>query len=128
MEPEKSIQKELISNPSTTQAYLIDKVNNFYAVSVKNFETKWKKYTNDKEVLSTVSELPINFHSDDFAQNYREVELKFSSKEKQFISNKIKNLLKKGVIKESQHEDGEFIFPIFLVPKTENEFSWVLNL
>ena len=41
---------------------------------------------------------------------------------------KIKNLLQKGVIKESQHEEGEFISPIFLVPKSEDSFRMILNL
>ena len=34
----------------------------------------------------------------------------------------------KGVIKESQHEEGEFISPIFLVPKSEDFFRMILNL
>ena len=40
------------------------------------------------------------------------------------VSNKIKNLLAKGIIKESQ----QVISPIFLIPKTENEFRMILNL
>ena len=40
----------------------------------------------------------------------------------------LKNLLQKGFIRESQHEEGEFILPIFFVPKTEDAFRIILNL
>ena len=41
---------------------------------------------------------------------------------------KLKICSKKCVIKESQHEEGEFISPIFLVPKSEDSFRMILNL
>ena len=44
-----------------------------------------------------------------------------------FLSVEIKNL-RKGVIKESQHEDGEYISPIFLTPKSDGSFRIILNL
>ena len=47
---------------------------------------------------------------------------------KLFLPDEIKNLLPKGVIKESRHEEGEFISPIFLVPKSEDSFRTILNL
>ena len=54
--------------------------------------------------------------------------MKFSSKEELFLADEIKNLQQKGVIKESQHEEGEFISRIFLVPKSEDSFRMILNL
>ena len=56
------------------------------------------------------------------------MEMRFSSKEELFSAEEIKNLLQKGVIKESQHEEGEFISPIFHVPKSEDSFRIFLNL
>ena len=44
------------------------------------------------------------------------------------MADKIKNLLQKGVIKESLPEEGEFISSIFLVPKSENSFRMILNV
>ena len=43
---------------------------------------------------------------------------KFSPKD--VFKVEIKNLLHKGVIKESQHEEGEHISPIFLTPKSDD--------
>lgn len=107
MESEKLIQKELISNPSTKQSYLIGKGINLYAGSIKNFENQLNKYIKEKEVLSMVLGLPIDFHSDHFAQNSGAVELKFCSKQEQFTSNQIKKLVEQGCT---------FICSIFLVP------------
>ena len=44
-----------------------------------------------------------------------------------FLSVEIKNLLRKGVIKESQHEEGQYIPLIFLTPKSDGAFSMILN-
>ena len=53
------------------------------------------------------------------------MEIRFSSKEELFLGREIKNLFQKGVIKESQHEGGEFISQIFLVPKSEDSFEMI---
>ena len=41
----------------------------------------------------------------------------FSSEKEKAIDSEIEKLLKKGVIKECEHEEGEYIFPIFVSPK-----------
>ena len=45
-----------------------------------------------------------------------------------FLSVEVKNLLRKGVIKEFQHEEGEYISPIFLTPKSGGLFRIILKL
>ena len=40
----------------------------------------------------------------------------------------LKILRNKNIIKKSQHEEGEYISPIFLVPKSEGSFRMILNL
>ena len=45
-----------------------------------------------------------------------------------FLGKKIKTLRQKGVIKESQHEEGEFISPSFLVKKSDDSFRMISNL
>ena len=91
---------------------------------------EWKKLTSDKEILSTVTGLNIEF--DDKNENLQSTakpQVKFSVEEEKYLSSEIKSLLKKGVIVESQHENGEFISPIFLVPKPEgNAYRMILNL
>ena len=52
----------------------------------------------------------------------------FSSKEELFLACEIKSLWQKGFTKESQHEEGELISSIFLVPKSEDSFRIILNL
>ena len=56
------------------------------------------------------------------------MEMSFFSKEELFLADEIKNLLQKGVIGESKHEEGEFKFQIFLVLKSEDSFRMILNL
>ena len=78
----------------------------------------------DKEILRSVYRL-----SDNKLPHYHQgMEIWFSSKEELFLACEIKNLLQKGVIKESRHEEGEFISQIFLVPKSEDSFEMILNL
>ena len=44
------------------------------------------------------------------------------------LSVEIKNILHKGVIEECQHEEGEYISPIFLTPKPDGSFRMILKL
>ena len=44
-----------------------------------------------------------------------------------FLLVEIKNLHRKGVIKESQHEECEYISLIFLTPKSDGSFRMILN-
>ena len=44
------------------------------------------------------------------------------------MNEEIEKLLKKGVIKEPTHETGEFISPIFLLPKSPDSYRLILNL
>ena len=80
----------------------------------------------DKEILRSVSGLSLDFSDNKLPQYHKGLEIRFSSKEE--LRDEIKNLLQKGVIKESQHEEGEFISPIFFVSKSEDFFRMILNL
>ena len=73
----------------------------------------------DKEILRSVSGLSLYFSDNKLPHYHKGLEMRFSSKEE--LRDEIKNLLQKGVIKESQHEEEEFISPIFFVPKSEND-------
>lgn len=88
----------------------------------------WKELTSDHEVLSTVSGLKIEFEEPPEPSNAESMNCSFSADENKFIKSEITRLLKKGVIKQSYHVAGEFISPIFLIPKPGGSFRLILNL
>ena len=52
---------------------------------------------------------------------------KFSEKD-EIIQNEISKVLEMKVIKEVNHDPGEYISPIFIVPKKNGEYRMILNL
>ena len=52
----------------------------------------------------------------------------FNDKEDAFIEFEIENLLKKEVIRNSSHEPGKFISPIFFREKSDGRYPVILNL
>ena len=85
-----------------------------------------KKTKLKPEILFTVSGLPLGFSEETYYKS-SVIPSKFSPKEEMFLSVEIKNL-HKGLIKESQHEEGKYISPIFLIPKSDGSFRMNLNL
>ena len=108
--PPSETQLEL-SNIKTS---LTQKVNLFSAGSIATRYSEWENLTNDTEVLSTVSGMPLDICDEEFSFENKPIEMKFSSKEESFLIKEIEKLLGKGVIRQSIHEEGEFISPIFL--------------
>ena len=53
---------------------------------------------------------------------------KFSSQQQETIDLEIAKLLNKGVIKECEHENGEFIFSVFVTPPKDTGYRLILNL
>ena len=45
-----------------------------------------------------------------------------------FVEAEIAKLLKKGVLKTTNFEEGDFVSPIFLTPKSDGSFRLILNL
>ena len=82
----------------------------------------------DREILGSMPGLSLEFSDNKLPHYYKGLEMRFSSKEELFLADEIKNLPQKGVIKKSQHEEGEFISPIFFVPKSDDSFRMILNL
>ena len=79
---------------------------------IANQLSEWEKITSDPEILSTFSGLPLDL-SEEIDYKSSVIPSKFSPKEEMFLSIEIKNPLCKGVIKESQNEEGKYISPIF---------------
>ena len=76
------------------------------------------------EVIGTVSAMPIDIASNPPIIN--KYQYSFNDKEDVFIESKIQNLLKKGVIRNSSHEPGEFISPILLKEKSYGGYRLIL--
>ena len=89
---------------------------------IANQLSEWEKITSDPEILFTVSVIPLDF-SEEIDHKSSVIQSKFSPKEEMLLSVEIKNL-----IKESQHEEREYISPIFLTPKPDGSFRMILNL
>ena len=114
-----------VIHSSQLKPYLTQKVKQFQAGCIKNHFSGWASFTMDKEILRSVSGLFLKFLK--LPHYHNGLKMRFSSKEVLFLADEI-NLLQKGVIKESQHEEEEFTSPIILVPKSENSFRMILTL
>ena len=110
------------------KSYLTEKIKQFQAGFVKNQFSEWASYIIDNEILGSVSGLSLEFSENKLPHYHEGMEMKFSSNEVLLLVDLIKNLLQKGVKKESQHEVGEFRSAIFLMPKSQESFRMILNL
>ena len=113
---------------SKVKPYLTEKVKKFQAGCIKNHLSESASYTMEKEILGSVSGLSLEFSNNKLRHYHKGMEMRFSSKEELFLGCEIKKLLQKGVIKESQHDKGELISSIFLMPKCDDSFRMILNL
>ena len=93
---------------------------------VANQVSEWEKIYSDLEILSTVSGLRLDF-TEEIEYRSSVTLSKYSPKEEIFLSVEINNLLYKGVIEERQHEESEYISPIFLTSKSDGPFRTILN-
>ena len=117
-----------VIHSSEDKPYLTEKVKQIQIGCIKDHFIEWVSYTMDKEILGSVSGLSLEFSYNKLPHYRKGMEMRFSSKEELILADEIKSFQQKGVIKESQHEEGEFISPIFLVPKSEDSFRMILNL
>ena len=107
------------------EAHLKISIDKFQGGCIKFCLYKWKELTSDMEVIGTVSGMPINIASN--LSIFDKYQYPFNDKEDAFIGSEIQNLLKKGVIKNSSHEPGEFISSIFHREKRDGGYRLVLN-
>ncbi len=99
---------------------MLSKIDSFHAGAIQNHLPQWRMITQELETLETASGMKMEFSAP--LGHHLASKKTFSDVEQRFIQQEIRNLLKKGVLVQSNHEIGEFISPIFLVPKDENEF------
>ena len=109
------------------QGYFEYQSETFVAGNLKNCYKEWCKITNDPETLQTVMGLKIEFKTK-APNTFASCQNTFSQKENSFVEREIKRLIDKRVIIPSNHEDEEYISPIFVVPKDDNNLRLILNL
>lgn len=104
----------------------------FEAGQIRHYINEWEKFTSDKNILQTVKGMKIDFEEiNNYKKNVRTSRARpfhGNKEEKAAVNEEIKSLLTKGVIVESQHEDGEFISGIFARQKTDGSYRVILNL
>ena len=122
--PKKQVVIYLKSLPKLKTAFQLE-INQFKAGNVKNKLPNCQKITKNKELLEKIkgtkfllSRIPGKVYSHN---------LPFTQAETKAIYAEISKLLKKGVIKSSIHEQGEYISPIF-VKKKLSGYRLILNL
>lgn len=117
--------------PSYVQNILIPslqaKANYFQAGQISLHYKQSAELTSDPEILQTVSGAKIEFHNGPSAQlSY--LHNSISKDHDNSVKQEIQSLIQKRVIAQCGHEPGEFISPIFSVPKLNDKIRLILNL
>ena len=102
------------------------KVESFEGGCIKPKIKEWSKLTSDQEILNIVHGLSIDLVGE--LPEVSTFQYPLGEEEHKFVLQEIKRLSDKKIIKESYHEEGEFISPIFLRPKSDGGFRMILNL
>ena len=85
-----------------------------------------RKLTNNQNILSVISGDKIEFVDAPKVQ-HKARSPKFSDEEINLIKNEIDKRLSKGVIKETYHEEKEFVSPIFIFHKSNGGIRLILE-
>ena len=93
---------------------------------IEFFLSNWQQITKNSEILETVQGAKIPFCT--ILPPTLKNNPKFTQSETGTIDNGISKLLQKGVMKPSYHEEGEFISPFFVTPKSDGGYRLTLNL
>ena len=103
------------------------KVDNFRGGQLSDFYSEWSKLTSDTSILQCIAGDDIKFTEFPPTQtSYTPNQI--NGNHKVLINKETDNLLSKGIIVECDHEPGEFISPIFSVPKKDGSVRLILNL
>lgn len=107
--------------------YLRYKVDTFRGGQLSTYLSKWKLLTTDQTILCTVRGEQFEFvssppHQIGYAPN------SISKEHKSLLDQETADLLQRNIIVACDHEPGEFISPIFIVPKKDGKIRLILNL
>ena len=98
----------------------------FEAGQIRYCLPQWQEITEDNEILKMVEGVVIEFS--DVPPPGQNIHMCFSQDQTDAIDTEMKELLRKKVVVPCSHSAGEFISPIFVVPKKDNKFRMILNL
>ena len=99
------------------KSLLLSKSNNFRGGQLEKHLRQWRKLTNDPNILSIISSDKTEFVDAPKIQRNTKSP-KFSDEEINLIKDEIDKLLTKGIIRETCHEEKEFVSPIFISHKS----------
>ena len=107
--------------------YLEYKVKNFRGGQISTHLTQWEALTSENTILQTVVGDTIEFieqppEMSNIPKN------SIAKEHAEQVYTELNNLIEKKVIVPCDHEPGEFISPIFSVPKKDNKIRFILNL
>lgn len=98
-----------------------------YAGRLSQFASQWSLITCDRAILSWIDGYKIKFNGPVY-QSAEPCQTSYSSLEKSFFTESIRNLLTIGAISECEPCNGQFISRVFLVPKPNGKMRFILNL
>ena len=104
--------------------YLINKIKAFKGGCISSKIQEWQNITSDEEILKTVEGLTLDFEQEPPSQKTNVM----SGQASQKGMVEINKLVGKGVIEYTEHEEGEFISPIFFRSKSDGTSRLILNL
>ena len=103
------------------------KMRNYSAGNIKHYFHKWRNITSDKHILSIVQDgLMLNFTGD--PPQKEAFEYPRSNAEFELINAEVQALLKKGLISESNIDEGDYYSNLFTTPKKDGSYRTILNL
>lgn len=94
---------------------------------MRHFVNNWKAITKDPIVLNYIKGLKIPFDKVPF-QKFEPSNPRFSKTELKHLKLSISKLLTSGAIKKCSDVSDQFISNIFLIPKRDGSFRFILNL
>lgn len=97
-----------------------------HAGRLKHCRTNWEKITDDHIILSWIQGYEIRFSNP--PPPFNSGPQNWSNEEKQVIELEIKKLISLGAISKCSYHKDQFVSPIFLVPKPNGTFRFILNL
>lgn len=101
--------------------------NVFSAGCISNYYHNWEKVTTDKWILNSVVGYEIELEQCPI-QQIIPLPIPFSRNEHDIISKLVIYKLKTGIIEQVSHSDYEFISNVFIRPKKNGTFRFILNL
>lgn len=100
----------------------------FHAGQVKHFIYNWRLLTSDPWVIACALGMYIPFYSVEPTQAFVPYPFVFNLEETSFLITEIENLLKKGVIKQVNEIQNQWVSNVFLRPKPDGNYRMILDL